>query len=148
MIRIEKKKVKNSNPAGSKSHETASNEEDISEVVLPKKGSKLDKDYDSTSEYKGKTTIYYINVDGRKNKPVIKKWKKATVTDGVAEYLNYLEDLGFTITIVNSSHREPYAGFDFYETDFKVTKAGVSWTMYHSIQDEAYVEYELDINLD
>ena len=131
----------------SKPQETTSTEVDTSGVVLPKKGSKLDKDYDSTSTYNG-TTVYYINVDGTYNKPTVKKWGKATVTDGVAEYLDYLEGLGFTVTIVNSSHREPHSGFDLYETDFKVTKGDISWTMYLCIQDEDYVEYELDINLD
>ena len=141
------KETEATKPTESKPQETTSTAVDTSGVVLPKEGSKLDKDYDSTSTYNG-TTVYYINVDGTYNKPTVKKWGKATVTDGVAEYLDYLEDLGFTVTIVNSSHREPYAGFDLYETDFKVTKGDISWTMYLCIQDEDYVEYELDINLD
>ena len=145
--RATEKETEAPKPTESKPQETTSTEVDTSGVVLPKKGSKLDKDYDSTSTYNG-TTVYYINVDGTYNKPTVKKWGKATVTDGVAEYLDYLEDLGFTVTIVNSSHREPYSGFDLYETDFKVTKGDISWTMYLCIQDEDYVEYELDINLD
>lgn len=103
----------------------------------------LAKDFDS----KGSSTAYYINVDGTKSKPVLKKWGKATVTDGVAEHLDYLESLDFTVTIENSSQKEPYSGFTVYETDFKVSKAGFSWTMYLCIQDQDFVEYELDIHL-
>lgn len=113
------------------------------EVVLPKKGSKLDKDYDS----KGSSTVYYINVDGQKNKPTVTKWGKATVTDGVAEYLDYLKELGFTIKITETKNSEPHSGFHLYETKFKVSNSEISWTMYLCIQDEDFVEYELDINL-
>ncbi len=118
-------------------------EEPKLEIVFPQDGTKLAKDFDS----KGSSTAYYINVDGTKNKPVLKKWGKATVTDGVAEYLDYLENLGFTVTIENSSQKEPYSGFTVYETDFKVSKDGFSWTMYLCIQDQDFVEYELDIHL-
>lgn len=111
-------------------------------IVLPKKDSKLGKDFD----IEGDSTIYYVNVDGTSNKPSIKTWASATVTDGVAEYLDYLKELGFTVTIINTSHREPYSGFHVYETNFKVSNSNVSWTMYLCIQKEKYVEYELDIN--
>ncbi len=113
-----------------------------SQLVLPKDGSKLAKDFDS----EGKSTIYYINVDGTKNVPTIKKWETATVTDGVAEYLDYLKELGFKISITDSNVKEPYKGFKLYETKFSVEGEGCSWTMFLSIQDEKYVEYELDIN--
>ena len=109
----------------------------------PKKGSKLDKDYDS----KGSSTVYYINVDGQKNKPTVTKWGKATVTDGVAEYLDYLKELGFTIKITETKNSEPHSGFYLYETNFKVSNSEISWTMYLCIQDEDFVEYELDIHL-
>lgn len=116
---------------------------DTTKIVLPEDGSKLAKDFDS----EGKSTIYYINVDGTSNKPTIKTWGSATVTDGVAEYLDYLKELGFTVTITDTSHREPYSGFHIYETNFKVSNSSVSWTMYLCIQKEAYVEYELDVHL-
>lgn len=115
---------------------------DTTKIVLPEESSKLGKDFDS----EGKSTIYYINVDGTSNKPSIKTWGSATVTDGVAEYLDYLKELGFTVTISDTSHREPYSGFHVYETNFKVSNSSVSWTMYLCIQKEAYVEYELDIH--
>lgn len=115
---------------------------DTTKIVLPEKTSKLGKDFDSD----GKSTVYYINVDGTSNKPSIKTWGSATVTDGVAEYLDYLKGLGFTVTVVDTSHREPYSGFHVYETNFKVSNSNVSWTMYLYIQKEKYVEYELDIH--
>lgn len=122
---------------------TETKKPNTSQIVLPKSGSKLDKDFDSKSE----KTAYYINVDGVSNKPSIKKWNSATVTDGVAEYLDYLKSLGFTVSITDSSAKEPSSGFHLYETNFKVSNANISWTMYLCIQDEAYVEYELDIDL-
>lgn len=115
-----------------------------SQLVLPKEGSKLAKDFDTKSEY----TIYYMNSDNISNKPKIKKWGSATVTDGVAEYLDYLQSIGFTVTITKTTTREPHAGFHVYETDFMVSSTEISWTMYLNIQNEAYVEYELDIHLD
>ena len=72
---------------------------------------------------------------------------KATVTDGVAEYLDYLKELGFTIKITETKKSEPHSGFHLYETKFKVSNSEISWTMYLCIQDEDFVEYELDINL-
>ena len=69
------------------------------------------------------------------------------LTDGVVEYLNYLESLGHTITIVSTSHREPYSGFHIYETELKASKGSFSWSMNLYIQDEDYVEYEFRINL-
>lgn len=115
---------------------------DTTKIVLPEDGSKLAIDFDS----EGKSTIYYINVDGISNKPTTQTWGSATVTDGVAEYLDYLKELGVTVTITDTSHREPYSGFHVYETNFKVSNSSVSWTMYLCIQKEAYVEYELDIH--
>ena len=128
-------------PATTQATEAA--EVDVSGVVLPPDGLKIAKDFDS----KGKTTIYYINVDGQYNKPTLKKWGSATVTDGVAEYLDYLKELGFDVTVTDTSSKEPYSGFHVYETNFKVSNADVTWTMYLCIQDEKYVEYELDIHL-
>lgn len=122
----------------------ATEKPDTTKIVLPEDGSKLSKDFDS----EGTSTIYYINVDGTANKPSIKTWESATVTDGIAEYLDYLKGLGFTVTITSSSHKEPYSGFHVYETDFKVSNSSVSWTMYLCIQKEKYVEYELDIHKD
>ena len=112
-------------------------------VVLPKDGSKLAKDFD----YKGTTTIYYMNIDGKTNKPTIKKWGKATVTDSVAEYLDYLKNLGYSIEITEVTNKEPHTGFRTYESKYKVSKGNVNWTMYHYIQDEKYVEYQFDIYL-
>ncbi len=117
-------------------------ESKTNQIVLPKEDSKLGKDFDSDA----KNTIYYINVDGTKNVPKIQKWNKATVTDGVAEYLEYLKELSFTVSITKTEEREPYKGFKLYETNFLVEGNGVSWTMFLSIQDEKYTEYELDIN--
>ncbi|MBE6941202.1 MAG: hypothetical protein E7455_02810 [Ruminococcaceae bacterium] len=114
---------------------------DTTKIVLPEAGSKLAKDFD----VEGQSTIYYTNVDGISNKPSIQTWGSATVTDGVAEYLGYLEELGFTVKITNRTHKEPYSGFHIYETDIKVSNSSVSWTMYLCIQKEAYVEYEFHI---
>lgn len=116
---------------------------DTTKIVLPKNDSKLGKDFDS----KGKTTVYYINTDNISNKPSLTTWGSATVTDAVAEYLNYLKDLGFTVTITDTKHKEPHSGFHTYDTNFKVSNDNVSWTMYLGIQKELYVEYELDVNL-
>lgn len=113
-----------------------------SKIVLPKEDSKLGKDFDSDE----KNTIYYINVDGTKNVPKIQKWNGTTVTDGVAEYLDYLKELGFKVSITKKDEREPYKGFKLYETYFLVESDEISWTMFLSIQDEKYTEYELDIN--
>ena len=113
------------------------------DVVLPSSGSKLDSDLDYISEY----TACYVNVDGISNKPAIKKWNGATVVDSVAQYLDYLEDLGFAVEITSQTEKEPYEGYHYYETAFKVSKAEVSWTMNLMIQDEDYTEYQLDINL-
>ena len=114
-----------------------------SEIVLPVSGTKLAKDFDSKSE----RTAYYINVDGTSNKPSLTTWGNAKVTDGVAEYLNYLKSIGFTVTVVDTTNKTPYAGFNTYETNFKVSSADVTWTMYLMIQHEKFVEYELDIDL-
>ena len=116
---------------------------DTTKIVLPQESSKLGKDFDS----KGSKTVYYINVDGTYNKPSITTWGSATVTDGVAEYLNYLKELGFTVKVTDTSHKEPYSGYHLYETNFKVSNSSVSWTMYLCIQKEKYVEYELDIHI-
>lgn len=113
-------------------------------IVLPEPSSKLGKDYDSQSS----STIFYINVDGVKNKPTIQQWKGATVTDGVAEYLELLTSKGFKVSVTDKSSNTPYAGFTYYETHFEVSNSELTWTMYLNIQSEKYVEYELDINLD
>lgn len=68
------------------------------------------------------------------------------MTDGVAEYLNRLENLGYKVKITDYSSKSPYSGFTLYETYFKVTGPDVEWTMYLSIEDELFVEYELDID--
>ena len=76
----------------SKAKEEQARRAEIEEkVVLPESNSKLGRNFDS----EGRSTWYYINVDDIKNKPVKKKWKSVTVTDGVAEYLNRLENLGY-----------------------------------------------------
>ena len=112
-------------------------------VILPESSTKLGKDFDM----KGSSTVYYINVDGTKNKPTLKEWGSAVVTDGVAEYLDYLKDQGCTVTITSYEKRSPYSGFTLYETYFDVKNETISWDMYLCIEDEKYVEYELDINL-
>ncbi len=124
---------------------TSNKTTDLSHTVLPKDGSKVAKDYYFTSS-SGDCT-YYVNVDGTKNVPKLKKWKQATVTDGVAEYLDYLQSLGFNIKIDSMETREPYAGFHTYDTTFIVSNSKVSWEMTLMIQDEAYVEYELDVEM-
>lgn len=116
---------------------------DTTKIVLPQEDSKLGKDLDT----KGTSTIYYINTDNIANKPSTTTWGSATVTDGVAEYLDYLKDLGFTVTVTDTTHQEPYSGYHTYETNFKVSNDSVSWTMYLCIQKEQYVEYELDVHL-
>ena len=113
------------------------------EMILPKENSKLAKDYVEKTE----ETIYYINVDAVKNIPTLKNWNNVTVTYGLAEYLDYLQYLGFKVTVTKSNVKEPYTGYHFYEVYFKVENENISWTMYLSIQDEKYVEYELDIDL-
>lgn len=113
------------------------------EIVFPTSGTKLAKDLDVKTDY----TVYYVNVDNMKNKPTTQRWGTAVLTDGVVEYLNYLESLGHTITIVSTSHREPYSGFHIYETELKASKGSFSWSMNLYIQDEDYVEYEFRINL-
>lgn len=116
---------------------------DTTQIVLPQERSKLGRDFDS----KGTSTVYYINTDNQANTPKITNWGSAIVTDGVAEYLNYLKDLGFSVTITNVQKEEPRPGFHTYETNFKVSNSDISWTMYLMIQDEDFVEYELDIDL-
>lgn len=116
----------------------------IREIVLPDASSKLGKDLD----YKSARTACYINVDGMGNKPKLESWDNAIVVDGVADYLDYLESLGFTVEIVNTTTKEPYSGFYTHETNFKASNEHVSWTMYLFIQDEKYVEYQFDINLE
>ena len=116
---------------------------DTTKIVLPQNDSKLGKDLDT----KGTSTVYYINTDNISNKPSTTQWGSATVTDGVAEYLDYLKDLGFTVTVTDATHKEPYSGYHTYETNFKVSNDSISWTMYLYIQKEQYVEYELDVYL-
>ena len=133
------------------SKETTSNTEetqkpakpDTTKIVLPQEDSKLGKDLDT----KGTSTVYYINTDNISNKPSLTTWDAATVTDAVAEYLNYLNGLGFTVTVTDTKHKEPYSGYHTYETNFKVSNDSVSWTMYLYIQKEQYVEYEFDVYL-
>lgn len=115
----------------------------INDIVFPLSNTKLGIDYDSKSSY----TAYYFNVDGRTNIPALKRWGRAMVTDGVSEYLDYLVNLGFDVNITDYSSATPYSGFTYYETYFEVSNSQVTWTMYLIIQDEDYIEYELDINL-
>ena len=112
-------------------------------VFLPDSNSKLGKDYDS----KGSSTIYYINVDGLINKPKLQKWGKATVTDGVAEYLDDLKSQGFKVEIISVDKQTPYTGFTEYTSSFKVSNSDISWDMDLTVQDEKYVEYSLEIQL-
>ena len=128
---------------GTNSVESEASTEPKSTIVLPESSSKLGKDYDSKSS----STVYYINVDGVKNKPLLQQWNGATVTDGVAEYLELLNSKGFNVRITNQSSNTPYAGFTYYETYFEVSDSELTWTMYLNIQSENYVEYEFDINL-
>jgi len=113
------------------------------DVVLPESGSKLDKDFDTKSS----STVYYINVDGQTNIPKLTEWKSAKVTDGVSEYLDYLENQGYVVTVTETDYSEPYSGYHLYNTKFSVKNDNILWTMALTIQDENYVEYELDINL-
>lgn len=124
--------------------ETEVSEETKQMVVLPEPSSKLGKDYD----FKSSTTVYYINVDGVKNKPSIQIWNGVTVTDGVAEYLETLKSNGYDVRITAQSNNTPYEGFTYYETYFEVSNSELKWTMYLNIQYEEYIEYELDINFD
>lgn len=118
---------------------------DLSHTVLPKNGSKLAEDFDFISS-KG-DCAYYINVDSRDNIPTLKKWKNTTVTDGVFEYIEYLEELGFNVKVESSVTKEPYAGFHTYDTTFIISNSRNSWKMTLMIQDEDYVEYALDIEI-
>ena len=110
---------------------------------MPKKGSKIEKDFLEKSD----STVYYINVDGNNNIPKLQSWNNVIVTDAIAEYLNYLVEIGFKVEIIKSDSRVPYEGFTYYETELRVYSNNVSWTMNCLIQVEKYVEYELDINL-
>ena len=112
-------------------------------VVLPQSGTKLEMDYDSESN----GIIMYINVDGIKNIPELSNWESAIVPDGVAEYLDYLKSLGFSVAITNTDYSEPFSGLHLYNTTFSVTGSDVTWTMLCAVQDEDWVEYELDIIL-
>ena len=107
----------------------------LDEIVLPQSNSKLGKDFDD--EMSSEKVRYYFNLNG----------VNATITDGVYEYLEYLKSLGYQVEITNVTNKNPYAGFHTYETNFKVYSNDISWTMYLSIQDEKYIEYEFDINL-
>ena len=113
------------------------------EIQLPKKGSKIEKDFLEKSD----STVYYINVDGNNNIPKLQSWNNVIVTDAIAEYLNNLVEIGFKVEIIKSDSRVPYEGFTYYETELRVYSNNVSWTMNCLIQVEKYVEYELDINL-
>lgn len=118
---------------------------DLTHTVLPKKGSKLEKDFEmktSSGDY-----MIYINTDAISNVPVLKDWRNIKVTDGVAEYLDYLVSLGFEISIDWIDEREPYAGYHIHDAKFTVSNEDVSWEMSLMIQDEDYVEYEFDIEL-
>lgn len=123
--------------------EERSKPQETTGVVLPTNDSKLGKDFDSNDG----STVYYINVDGRTNVPKLTRWGKAVVTDGVSAYLDYLEDLGYTVSITNRDSDEPYSGFHTYDTSFKVKGDTISWTMSLNIQDEDYVEYMLYIEM-
>lgn len=121
-------------------------EKKLDTIVLPKPDSKLGKDLDEETG-DSENTKYYINVDGKSNVPVLKHYENATITDGVEEYLKYLKELGYKVEITNVKNREPYKGFHLYETNFKVSSNYITWTMFLSIEDEKYIEYELDIHL-
>ena len=110
-------------------------------VILPDPDSKLGKDLDSKSG----SCVYYINVDGSSNVPKLSSWGSATITDGVAEYLNDLKKKGFTVKISDSSKQSPYAGYTTYYTSIEVSGNDISWSMELYIQKEKYIEYELDI---
>lgn len=126
-----------------KSNETETPAEETNGIVLPQTGSKLAKDFDS----KINSTIVYINVDGTSNVPKLANWGDAIITDSVSEYITDLQNQGFTITVIGTNYREPYTGFHAYDTDFQIDNGTISWTMSLYIQDEKYVEYELDINI-
>ena len=79
--------------------------------------------------------------------PKLKNWGKATVTDGVAEYLDSLKEQNFKVEIVSTDKQSPYDGYTTYTSSFKVFNSDISWTMDLFIEDEKYVEYELDIYL-
>lgn len=115
----------------------------IAGVILPEDSTKLGKDLDTEST----NTIYYINVDGVSNVPNMTTWETATVTDGIAEYLTNLQNNGCTVNITSTNAESPYDGFTYYETNFEVINGNTVWTMYLMIQDEKFVEYELDIHL-
>ena len=110
-------------------------------VILPDPDSKLGKDLDSKSG----SCVYYINVDGSSNVPKLSSWGSATITDGVAEYLNDLKKKGFTVKISDSSKQSPYAGYTNYYTSIEVSGNDISWSMELNIQKEKHIEYELDI---
>lgn len=126
-----------------KSNETKTPADETNGIVLPQTGSKLAKDFDSKSD----STIIYINVDGTSNVPKLANWGDAIITDSVSEYITDLQNQGFTITVIGTNYREPYTGFHAYDTDFQIDNGTISWTMSLYIQDEKYVEYELDINI-
>ena len=116
----------------------------LDKIVLPKENSKLEKDYDDTMS--SNKTRYYFNVDGVKNIPKLEKYENVVVTDGINEYFKYLKQLGYEIEITNNTKKEIQTGI-IYETYFKAYSDSISWTMYSSIQDDKYIEYEFDINM-
>lgn len=136
---------KNGESVGESSYEESEPVPEIheAEVVLPDPSIKLSKDFESKSS----STVTYINVDGTSNVPKLKKWGKATVTDGVAEYLDSLKEQNFKVEIVSTDKQSPYDGYTTYTSSFKVFNSDISWTMDLFIEDEKYVEYELDIYL-
>lgn len=115
----------------------------IPQIIMPKSGSKLAKDWE---EAFSDGTNVYLNIDNISNVPTLKKWGKAVVTDGVAEYLDYLVECGCKVKVVSYSKTTPYKGFDHHEASFEADSGELKWTMSIDIQDEKYVEYAFYIN--
>lgn len=115
--------------------------EAIRHIIFPDKTSKLGKDLESETS----RAVYYLNVDGKNNKPKLSSWENVYVTDGVEDYLLSLIDYGFEITILGSQEKEPYSGFNIYESSFEASNGYISWTMYLTIQKEDYIEYQFEI---
>ena len=108
---------------------------------FPEYGTKLARDEYSKS-YDSAT---YLNVDGGYDAPMLSQWGGATVTDGVAEYLNRLRTMGYSVSLVSSKSESPYSGYKAYESHFRASNAKITWNMDLYIQSEDYVEYQFDI---
>ena len=128
-------------PTPEQVEDSASFDDIDSNVLLPEEGSKLATDFDSRSG----DTLVYLNVDNVSNQPELVFWGSAIITDGVSDYIQYLKNQDCEIALTKSEQSSPHSGLTVYTTEMKIENNGVSWTVKLDIQDEKYLEYELDM---